>query len=250
MTHTRHIIFLLLFVISSTTPNIDTSNSPSDKPKSSEKTINNENLKKSFHQKKNPKIFTEEDVAEMELVFKNSPKKAQNIVDHLKKCIHSPYHQDNKLAIFFGDSESDNKEMAQAIAYRMYQQGWNIEIFSGESLFGKNSDHTAIKLANALNNIETLNEPTLIVFFDLDQPLAYHHDQYRNPELTNTSSWNVPREKSHYAELTNIVFWNFLHRQRSNEKLFLIGTMNDIQELPKDTKNNIIMNIIEFPSHS
>lgn len=248
--HTHRIVLLLLFVIGSTTPNTETNNSSSDKSDIPEKTIKNENLKKSFHQKKNPKIFSEKDVVEMELAFENSPKKAQHIVDYLKKCIHSPYHQDNKLAIFFGDSESDNKEMAGAIAYKMYQQGWNIEIFSGQSLFGKNSDHTAIKLANALNNIETLNEPTLIVFFDLDQPLAYHHDQYRDPELTNTASWNVPREKSHYPELANLVFLNFLFRQRSNEKFFLIGTMNDIQELPKDTKKNIIMNIIEFPSHS
>lgn len=212
--------------------------------------INNEVLKQHSEQTKKADIFTEKDIAEMKIAVENSPKKALHIVDQLENHAYSPYNLDNRLAIFFGDAESNSKRMAQVIAYRMYKQGWNIEVFCGESLFGKNSDHTAIKVANALNNIETLNKPTLIVFFDLDQPLGYHQNQYRDPDSIDTKPLFASHNKDHhYPELTNIVFLNFLIKQRSNEKFFLIGTMKDIQKLPQDTKNRIIMNIIEFPSH-
>ena len=196
MPHTHRIIFLLLCVVSSTIPNSDIKTSPSDNSENPEKTIENKDINKTFHQKKNPKIFTEQEIAEMESVFKNSPKKAQHIVDYLENPTHFSDNEDHRLAIFFGDSESDSKDMAEVIAYKMYKQGWNIKFFSSNSFFGKNSDHTAIKLANALNSIETSDEPTMLVFDDLNQLLGYNHNQYNDSHSRDTSLFGLSDRKT------------------------------------------------------
>jgi len=264
MPFAHRIIFSLLCIVSAITPTDSTTqntdnNDPikitplniSQDSEQNPKILESKRPRKPFHQKENPIFFSEEQIAELESVFKNSPEEAQRIVEHLENPTCSP-DRDYRFALFFGDSQSDDKATAAAIAiaYKMYKQGWNCKFLSNKSLFGKNSDHTAIKLRNELKTIETSNQPIIVVCLELNQLLGYGIDTYKDPNETDTLSSLLDNRKHHHPELTNTVFLNFLERQKNNEQFFLIGTMDDIQKLPEPIKHRMIMDIIEFPSNS
>jgi hypothetical protein len=248
MSHAHRIIFSLLCVVSTAMPNKGTINLDSLKSENPEKILGNENLKKPSQKKEIPEILNEDEIAKMDLVFKNSPEEAQQIVNNLENptCLQ---HKKNNFVIFFGDSQSDSKAMTEAIAYKMYKQGWNCRFFNGKSLFGKNSDHTAIKVQSELKKIAASNKPTIVVFYDLHQLLGYTANIYKDANAPVSTSFDE-LYNHHNPGLTNTVFWNFLNKQEDNEKYFFIGTMDDIQKLPENTKRIIIENIIEFPSNS
>ena len=101
-------------------------------------------LSKSFHREQNPKNFSEEDIAEIELFFKNSPEEAQQVVTDIEQG-RDDLNNDHRFTIFFDDSESNHEKMSAIIAYKMYKQGWNCTFLSGKSLLGKNSDSYCYK---------------------------------------------------------------------------------------------------------
>jgi len=207
--------------------------------------IQNKCQTRSFHQEKNPKIFSNEAIDELEHIFKHAPEEAQNIVSHITN---NSRDQDYRFAIFLDDSELNHEAMAAAVAYKMYKQGWNCTFLSGKSVLGKNSDHTAIKLAAELKAIDTSNNPTLLVVHDLNQLLGWNRNTYGNSDLKDPlfKRFDDMENGHHHPELTNIVFWNFLQKQENNKKFFLIGTINNIQNLPEPIKHKMIMDIIEF----
>lgn len=157
MPYTYRVVFLLLYVVSTTMPNKGTINLDSLKSESPKKGIANEDLKKTSQGKENPEILSEDEIAKMELVFKNSPEEAQQIVNDLENPTYSG-NKNDKFVIFFGDSQSDSKAMTEAITYKMYKQGWNCKFLSSESFFGKNDDiqnlHKELKRTIIENIIE------------------------------------------------------------------------------------------------
>lgn len=166
----------------------------------------------------------------MELIFEQSPKEAQYIVNHLQDPTFFPNNNDYRSAYFVGESHSEKTIMAKAIAYKMAQHGWSTKFLSSRSILKKNSYKTAIQLRNELENIAASKRPTILIFYDLNQLLEYNNSKYND------------------ADLTDSVLWDFVDKQKYNKNFFLIGTMNRTHKLTKRTKSRILGDIIEFPS--
>lgn len=180
-------------------------------------------------QAKSPKKngFSEDEVAEMEMVFESSPKDAQNIVNHLQD---PNFYNDKsyRSAYFVGEPGCGKTTMAKAIAYKMAKEGWGYKIISSTQLMRPERNSTAMQLEKELDAVASSNKPILIVIDEL------------NRLLENADS------KHHDTDSTATALWSFLDREFENENIFLIGTMNRIDKLPKPFKNRISPDYIKF----
>jgi AAA+ superfamily predicted ATPase len=173
-------------------------------------------------------LLTEDDIAEMEMVFKAAPIEAQIIVKHLKDPMYIPINNDYRYAIFFGEPGSGKTTTAKAIGHKMSKKGWNYKIISSAKFLGENRNQTAIYLQKELEAIVASGKPTIIIIDEL------------NNLLENADS------KHHDTDTTSSALWTFLDSQHNNKNFFLIGTMNRISKLPKPFKDRIIFESIEF----
>jgi len=172
--------------------------------------------------------FSDNELAEMEMVFKSAPKDAQNIVKHLQDPNYFKGHKDYRSAYFVGEPGCGKTTMAKAIAYQMSKQGWTYKIISSTQLLRSDRNNTSIQLEKELEAAAASTKPILIIIDEL------------NRLLENTDS------KNHDTDSTTTTLWTFLDRESENEKIFLIGTMNRIDKLPKPFKNRMSSDYIEF----
>jgi AAA+ superfamily predicted ATPase len=191
--------------------------------------INNEKLKQTKEQAEKAHIFTEEDIEEMELVFESSPEKAQDIVKYLQDPTYFPSGVNFRSAFFVGEPGSGKTITAQAIAYKMAQEGWEYKIISSTSLLGEYRNQTAIQLRKNLEAIGSSNKPIVLIIDELHRLLE------------NANS------KHHDTDATSTVLWTFLDKQKHNKNFFFIGTMNRANKLPKPLKDRIFSGYISFP---
>lgn len=171
-----------------------------------------------------------QEIAELELVFEHSSKKAQVIVNHLTDCDYFPYNGDYRSAYFVGEPGSGKTTMARAIAYKMSKQGWDYKFIGSTELLGEYRNQTARQLKKELQKVVASKKPTIVVIDGLHRLLE------------NTES------KHHDTDMAATALWLFLDKQRNNENFFLIGTMNRITKLPKPFKDRILIDVIKFPS--
>jgi AAA+ superfamily predicted ATPase len=173
--------------------------------------------------------FNENDIEEMEFVFAASPEEAQCIVNYLEDPNYFPGVENYRSAFFVGDPGTGKSVMAQAIAHKMSQKGWEYKFLSSTSFLREYRNQTAIQLRKELEKIESSNKPTILIIDEIHRLLE------------NTES------KHHDTAETATELWTFLDRQKNNNNFFLIGTMNRIHKLPKPVKSRIISDFIEFP---
>ena len=226
MSHTRHILFSLL-CISNALLSIDS-------------TTQNNNQNKQFpldskHIDTIPGAidneFSEEDIEEMEFIFKSSPIEAREIVDHLQDPTYFIGNKDYRSSFFVGEPGTGKTMMAKAIAYKMAKEkGWEYKFVSSTSFLGEYRNQTAIHLQKELETIEKSKKPTIIIIDELHRLLE------------NTNS------KHHDTDSNVTALWTFLDKQKDNENFFLIGTMNRIDKLPKALKSRIVSDFILFPA--
>lgn len=173
--------------------------------------------------------LSKEEIAELELVFEHSPKRAQAIVNHLQDPNYFPHNRDYRSAYFVGDPGSGKTAMARAIVYKMSKKGWSYKFIDSTELLGEYRNQTAIRLKKKLQEVVASKRPTIIVIDEL-------HRLLENSE-----------SKHHDTDTAATALWLFLDKQRNNEKFFLIGTMNRVTRLPKPLKDRILIDVIKFP---
>lgn len=220
-------LFLILFLTSfslfctSSLPPHNPSNpiiiSPVHAPDNSEKNIEKEETN-----------LSEEEIKEMELVFKQSPIEAQLIVNHLQDPTFFTANEEYRATFFTGEPGCGKTTMAQAIGYRMKQHGWNYVFISSTSLLRDYRNQTTTQLNKVLQAAVSSSKPTIIVIDEL------------NRLLENADS------KHHDTDTTGADLWMFLDKQRKNPNFFFIGTMNRITKLPKPLKSRVLSDYIEF----
>lgn len=174
-------------------------------------------------------FFSEEDIEEMELVFESSPEKAQDIVKYLQDPTYFPSGVDFRSAFFVGEPGSGKTITANAIAYKMAQEGWEYKIIPSTSFLGTYRNQTAIQLRRELEIVAASNKPTVLVIDELHRLLE------------NANS------KNHDTDATSTVLWTFLDKQKNNKNFFFIGTMNRANKLPKPFKDRMFSGYIPFP---
>lgn len=170
-----------------------------------------------------------QEIAELELVFELSPKKAQVIVNHLTDPDYFPHNKDYRSAYFVGEPGSGKTTMARAIAYKMSKEGWGYKFIASTELLGEYRNQTAIRLKKELQKAVASRKPMIVVIDELHRLLE------------NTES------KHHDTDMAATALWLFLDKQRNNENFFLIGTMNRITKLPKPFKDRILIDVVKFP---
>ena len=173
--------------------------------------------------------FNEADIKEMESIFNSSPQEAQKIINHLEDPTYFPSNEDYRAAFFVGEPGTGKTMMAQAIAYKMTQKGWDCKFISSTSLLGEYRNQTSITLQKELESIQATDKPTILIIDELHRLLE------------NANS------KNHDTDSTSTTLWTFLDKQKTNNNFFLIGTMNRINKLPKPIKSRIMQDCIEFP---
>jgi AAA+ superfamily predicted ATPase len=223
MVYTHRIVFLLLCVINSLLP----INSGTSKPIKLTPFYEPEIPKDAPNQKR--EIFSEEDIEEMELVFESSPEKAQDIVKYLQDPTYFPSGVDFRFAFFVGEPGSGKTITANAIAYKMAQEGWDYKIIPSTSFLGVYRNQTAIQLRKELEIVAASNKPTILIIDELHRLLE------------NANS------KHHDTDATSTALWTFLDKQKNNKNFFFIGTMNRANKLPKPLKDRIFSGYIPFP---
>jgi len=172
--------------------------------------------------------FSEDEIAEMEMVFESSPKDAQNIVKHLQDPNYYNGYKNYRSAYFVGEPGCGKTTMAKAIAYKMAKKGWEHKIISSTQLLRVNRNSTSIQLEKELEEAAASTNPTLIIIDELNR-LLEHTDS-----------------KHHDTDATATALWTFLDRESKNENIFLIGTMNHIDKLPKPFKSRMDSDYIKF----
>lgn len=172
--------------------------------------------------------FSEDEIAEMEMVFESSPKDAQNIVKHLEDPNYYNGYKNYRSAYFVGEPGCGKTTMAKAIAYKMAKKGWKHKIISSTQLLRSNRNSTSIQLEKELEEAAASTNPTLIIIDELNR-LLEHTDS-----------------KHHDTDSTATALWTFLDRESENENIFLIGTMNRIDKLPKPFKSRMDADYIKF----
>jgi AAA+ superfamily predicted ATPase len=170
-----------------------------------------------------------EEIAELDLVFEYSPKRAQVIVNHLQDPHYLPHNRDYRSAYFVGDPGSGKTSMARAIGYKMSKEGWDYKFIESTQLLGEYRNQTAKQLKKELEEVVVSKRPTIVVIDELHRLLE------------NTES------KHHDTDTAATALWLFLDKQRNNKNFFLIGTMNRITKLPKPFKDRIFIDVIKFP---
>jgi AAA+ superfamily predicted ATPase len=185
-------------------------------------------FKQSFESTKKADILSEQEVEEMELVFESSPEKAQDIVKHLQDADYFPCSENYRAAFFVGESGSGKTRMAEIIAHKMTQEGWEYKIIPSTSFLGEYRNQTAIQLQKELEAIASSHKPTILIIDELHRLLE------------NASS------KHHDTDSTSTVLWTFLDKQAGNKNFFFIGTMNRINKLPKPLKDRMLYGYIPF----
>ncbi len=229
------LIFLSLF-IASTAFSME---NPISGDKSEKKTV----IRKVFHMppkvdipvdqkekdndKEDKEGFDQDTINNMNQVFNNAPKQAQNIVKHLKNpnFLHDGSY---RATIFYGIPGSGKTMLAKAIAYRMKEAGWKYALISSTSLLQEYRNQTAIYLNRIFNAIIAKNEPFLLIIDELNQLLE------------NADS------KHHDSDATSKAIWSFLDSRRNKHNFFFIGTMNRLNKLPQPFKSRILFKCIEF----
>lgn len=170
--------------------------------------------------------FSENEIAEMEMVFESSPKKAQNIVKQLENPARSRV---NRRSIFFiGDTGTGKTMMSKAIAHKASQKGWNFKHISSSELMGSYRNETAIRLKSMLEKAAASNQPTLIILDDLDLFLQHTDSKY------------------HDTAETSATLWHFLEREQYNQNLFFIGILPISTKMSNASRDRIIGNCVIF----
>jgi|GEM_PF-1905860 len=241
MTYNRRILFLLLSIFSSSLAIEDAQQNgvqseptieplyPPTAPKDVRDFINKEREQQQNNPPAQQSDFNEMDIKKMSLVFTSSPEEAQFIVKHLQDSTYFPLNEDYRSAIFVGEPGSGKTIMANAIAYKMTEHGWEYKILSSTSLLGEHRNQTAIRLQKELDAIAASNKPTILIINELNRLLEYTESKHHDTDTAATA------------------LWTFLDKQKGNEKFFFIGTMNRINKLPKPYKNRVLSDCITFP---
>lgn len=190
---------------------------------------------KNIPEKRVSSIFSEKEIAEMEFVFENSPKEAQHIVNHLQDPTYFPMGENYRSVIFVGEHGADTTIMANAIAYKMSNNGWKYKFISHETLQSNAklsrryvNPTTTNNFQNELEESITSGEPTIVVVDGL-------HNLLENCEI-----------RHHGIDEKATILWAFLDQQKNNDKFFLIGTMHNIDKLPKLYKEKFLFDCIHF----
>lgn len=172
--------------------------------------------------------FDEDDIRNMDQVFNNAPKRAQNIVKHLKN---RNFLRDGsyRSIVFVGIPGSGKTTLAKAIAYKMVTQaGWKYACISSSSLLKEHRNQTAIHLNQIFNEIISNNEQFILIIDEL------------NLLLENSDS------KHHDTDATSKAIWSFLDSRKNKHNFFFIGTMNRVDKLPQPFKSRILFRCIKF----
>ncbi len=187
--------------------------------------IKNE-LKQESEKPKKTEVFSESHVAEIEMVFEHSPKKAQNIVKQLEDPDNS--HDNPRYIFFVGDTGTGKTTMSEAIAHKMSQKGWHFIRVSSCQLLGSYRHVTGMRLENTLEKAASSNQPTLIIIDDLDLFLQHTDSKY------------------HDTAETSEILWDFLEREKNNQNLFFIGILPNSTKMSDTARYKIFKNCVKF----
>ncbi len=238
MSYTRHIILAsILFFQISLSNDVAPQNHQSIGIRPSSSGISNEDhdaIEKELLDQRTKSVkestnITLNDIEEMESVFASSPQQAQYIVDYLKDPSCFPGVEGYRSAFFVGEPGTGKSVMAKAIGYKMTQEGWEYKFIPSTSFLGNHRNQTSIRLKQELETIETSNKPTLIIIDELNRLLEHSNSKHHDTDTTSTA------------------LWTFIDRQKNNNNIFIIGTMNRINKLPKPFKDRMFSGYITFP---
>jgi hypothetical protein len=131
----------------------------------------------------NINIFNENEIREMELMFKSIPLFNQNFL----QTLHNPAFGNKTAASVFikRDPKLNTVPLSKAIAHEMSKYGWKSTIFSITPLIKTNenpisidSRNISIEFLKALHCVEISNSPNVLIINELDKLLEYTQEEF------------------------------------------------------------------------